>query len=73
MSQIESLQIGTVVQHLAVGIVKYDRRAREAGESKYTVKKMLKLAAKGFACGRLKPRSTMRPALDPYIGEVLHE
>lgn len=56
-----------------VGIVKYDRRAREAGESKYTVKKMLRLAAKGFACGRLKPQSTMRPALDPYIGEVLHE
>ena len=28
------------------------RRAREAGESKYTLKKMLKLALKGMECGR---------------------
>ena len=30
-----------------VGTVSYDRRAREAGESKYTLKKMLKLALEG--------------------------
>lgn len=52
--------------------VSYDRRAREAGESKYTLKKMLKLAMKGFVCGRLKPQPEPRGELDPYIGEVLH-
>lgn len=56
-----------------VGIVYYDRRAREAGESKYTLKKMLKLAMKGFTCARLKPHDTPRTNPDPYIGEVLHE
>lgn len=52
--------------------VSYDRRAREAGESKYTLKKMLKLAAKGFSCGRLKPHKEARGEMDPYIAEVLH-
>lgn len=56
-----------------VETVGYDRRAREAGESKYTLKKMLKLAAKGFVCGRLRPSGTERGELDPYIAEVLHE
>lgn len=51
--------------------VYYARLPRTAGESKYTVKKMLKLAAMGFSCGRL------RPAAEPKIGdlcisEVLH-
>ena len=55
-----------------VGTVTYDRRAREAGESKYTLKKMLKLALKGMECGRCRPEDTPRPA-DPWIGEVLHE
>lgn len=55
-----------------IGTVKYDRRPREAGESKYTLKKMVKLAVKGMECGRQKPRDTSRPA-DPYIAEVLHE
>ena len=55
-----------------IGLVYYDRRAREAGESKYTLKKMTKLAMKGFTCGRLKPRTEPRGELDPYIGEVLH-
>lgn len=53
-----------------VGTVTYDRRAREAGESKYTLKKMLKLALKGMECGRRKPESTPRPS-DPYVAEVL--
>ena len=55
-----------------IGTVYYDRRAREAGESKYTLKKMSKLAMKGFSCGRLKPQKEPRGELDPYIGEVLH-
>ena len=55
-----------------VGVVTYDRRAREAGESKYTLKKMLKLALKGMECGRLKPAPEVRGP-DPYIAEVLHE
>jgi hypothetical protein len=36
---------------------------RFAGESKYTLKKMLKLAAKGATSGRLKPAETPR---EPY-------
>lgn len=55
-----------------IGLVYYDRRAREAGESKYTLKKMTKLAMKGFTCGKLKPQNEPRGELDPYIGEVLH-
>lgn len=53
-----------------VGTVQYDRRAREAGESKYTLKKMLKLAMKGFECGRCKPSAEKRPV--KYIGAILH-
>ena len=54
-----------------VGTVSYDRRAREAGESKYTLKKMLKLALKGMECGRRKPERTSRSD-DAVIAEVLH-
>lgn len=54
-----------------VGVVTYDRRAREAGESKYTLKKMLKLAMDGMKCGRLKPQADPRPE-DPWIGKILH-
>ncbi|MBQ7737699.1 MAG: glycosyltransferase family 2 protein [Oscillospiraceae bacterium] len=53
-----------------VGTVKYDRRAREAGESKYTLKKMMKLALKGMECGKLKPMALPRAA-DPFVAEVL--
>lgn len=55
-----------------VGTVTYDRRAREAGESKYTLRKMVKLAARGFACGRLRPSPESRPLQDEEIAEVLH-
>jgi len=41
-------------------IVYYDRAERFAGESKYTLKKMLKLAAKGVTSGRMKPAETPR-------------
>ena len=54
-----------------VGTVSYDRRAREAGESKYTLKKMLKLALKGMECGRKKPERTSRSD-DAVIAEALH-
>ena len=40
--------------------VSYDRTERFAGESKYTLRKMLKLAAKGFASGRQRPLSVAR-------------
>ena len=43
--------------------VGYDRAERFAGESKYTLKKMLKLAAKGFTSGRMRPMSVAR---EPY-------
>lgn len=43
--------------------VSYDRAVRFAGESKYTLKKMLKLAARGMASGRMKPMSVPR---EPY-------
>jgi len=55
-----------------VGVVTYDRRAREAGESKYTLKKMLKLALKGMECGARKPQPLSRTP-DPFVAEVLHE
>ena len=43
--------------------VSYDRAERFAGESKYTLKKMLKLALKGMESGRTKPMSVPR---EPY-------
>ncbi len=49
---------------LPLAVVKYDRRARMAGESKYTLKKMLHLARRGFESGR------MRMAEAPQIGEL---
>ena len=48
-------------------IVYYDRRARMAGESKYTLKKMLHLARRGFESGRATP------AAEPQIGELFIE
>ena len=51
--------------------VYYARLPRTAGESKYTVKKMLQLAAKGVTCGRMKPADTMQIG-QLYVGEVLH-
>lgn len=43
--------------------VSYDRAERFAGESKYTLKKMLKLALKGMESGKTKPLSVPR---EPY-------
>ncbi len=51
---------------LPIATVEYARAPRVAGESKYTLKKMVKLAAKGLTCARCKPRDTPRPP-DPHI------
>ena len=55
---------------LPTATVTYDRNVRMAGESKYTLPKMLKLAKDGFACGKLKPKETRRP-YDQRIAERL--
>ena len=51
--------------------VKYDRMPRLAGESKYTLKKMLHLAMRGFGCGRMKPAEDMQVG-DLHIELVEH-
>ena len=50
--------------------VKYDRRARTAGESKYTLKKMLHLARRGFESGRMRMAGEAQIG-ELYIGEEL--
>ncbi len=52
--------------------VYYVRSPRAAGETKYTVKKMLHLALRGMQSGRQKPAD--EPVIgDLYIGEILHD
>ncbi len=51
--------------------VVYDRSERVAGESKYTLHKMLKLAKDGLSCGKHKPQSIPRPA-EPAIRARLY-
>ncbi len=52
--------------------VYYVRSPRAAGETKYTVKKMLHLALRGMQSGRQKPAD--EPVIgDLYIGEFLHD
>ena len=58
--------------NLPTATVTYDRNVRMAGESKYTLAKMLKLARDGFACGKLRPRDSRRP-YDERIVERLGE
>lgn len=55
---------------LPIATVSYDRTARVAGESKYTLRKMMKLAMKGFTCDRTKPMNAPRPPED-HIAEHL--
>lgn len=52
---------------LPTEVVYYDRAARMAGESKYTLKKMLHLARRGFESGRMKMADA------PQIGELYIE
>lgn len=49
----------------------YDRSERMAGESKYTLNKMLKLAKDGLGCGKQKPQAQPRPE-DPAIRQRLY-
>lgn len=69
----EKLFLRGMVTRLGLPIQKvyYDRSERVAGESKYTLKKMLTLAKDGFACGRMKLEADIRPA-DPRIAERLY-
>lgn len=69
----EDLFIRGLVTRLELPFEKvyYDRSARAAGESKYSLGKMLHLAMRGFACGRLRPAPEMRVG-ELYIAEVLH-
>lgn len=55
---------------LPIATVTYARSARIAGESKYTLRKMMKLAMKGFTCDRVRPADYPRPA-ENYIAEQL--
>ncbi len=55
---------------LDIATVAYERTPRAAGESKYTLRKMTKLALHGFTCGRCRPQDTPRPD-DPHIAERL--
>ena len=55
---------------LPIATVEYKRTPRVAGESKYTLKKMMNLAMRGFTCARCKPQDTPRPP-DPHIAERL--
>ena len=69
----DDLFIRGLVTRLGLPLEKvyYDRSARVAGESKYTLGKMLRLAARGFSCGRMTPAPEMRIG-ELYIAEVLH-
>ena len=55
---------------LPIAKVEYARTPRVAGESKYTIKKMVKLAVRGLTCARCKPQDTPRPP-DPHIAQRL--
>ncbi|MBR1659903.1 MAG: glycosyltransferase family 2 protein [Oscillospiraceae bacterium] len=65
----EDLFLRGLVTRLGFPIEKvyYDRAPRLAGESKYTLKKMLHLARRGFESGRMKPADR------PRIGELYIE
>lgn len=65
----EDLFLRGLITRLGLPIEKvyYDRLPRMAGESKYTVKKMLALALRGAQCGKMKPEK------EPQIGEMYIE
>ena len=53
-----------------IATVSYDRALRVAGESKYTLKKMVRLAVKSVTSSRSKPQDSPR-STDPHIAERL--
>lgn len=55
---------------LPIATVEYARAPRVAGQSKYSLKKMIHLAIRGISCGRLKP-SAISKSIDPYISTRL--
>ncbi len=55
---------------LPIATVEYERAPRAAGESKYTLKKMVKLAVHSVTTARIKPKDTPKPP-DPHITERL--
>lgn len=69
----EDLFIRGLITRLDLPLEKvyYERSVRAAGESKYTLRKMLHLALRGFSCGRMKPSPDMAVG-ELYIAEVLH-
>jgi glycosyltransferase involved in cell wall biosynthesis len=70
----EDLFLRGLVTRLGLPIekVRYDRFPRTAGESKYTLKKMLHLAMRGFSCGKMQPADC--PQIGQlYIKQVLHD
>ena len=56
---------------LPIGKVYYDRAPRNAGESKYTLRKMLHLARRGMTCGGMKRAGTPQIG-ELWIAEMLH-
>lgn len=69
----EDLFLRGLITRLGLPLEKvyYDRSPRLAGESKYTLKKMLHLASRGFSCGRMKPADAPQIG-ELYIEKVLH-
>lgn len=69
----EDLFLRGLVPRLGLEIqkVSYDRSARLAGESKYSVAKMLALASKGIGLNRIKPAPTMQIG-ELYIEQVIN-
>ena len=55
---------------LDIATVEYSRSPRVAGESKYTLKKMVKLAIRSVTCASCKPQDGPRPP-DEHIAERL--
>ena len=58
--------------NLPIEKVYYDRAPRNAGESKYTLRKMLHLARRGMTCGRMQ-RAESPQIGKLWIAEVLHD
>ena len=56
---------------LPIETVRYDRRARTAGESKYSMRKMLHLARRGFESGRMQMAAEPQTDGEERCAEVL--
>lgn len=64
---------GTITKlGLPTAVVTYDREERKAGQSKYTLKKMLQLAFKGVECRKYAPSETPCGS-DRYLKETTED